>query len=79
MRRSTSPSSASCSCARTTASSSRQDIQVFYVSPPALNDINRWIEDQMRVLAQQAAQQAQQPAEQPTNEDPSESPEEDQP
>ena len=51
-----------------------QDIQVFYVSPPALNDINRWIEDQMRQYAQQAAQQAQQPpAEDGT---PAESPEE---
>ena len=24
------------------------DIEVFYVSPPALNDIRRWIDDQMR-------------------------------
>ena len=38
-----------------------QDVQVFYVSPPALNDINRWLEDQMRRMAQQAAQQAQDP------------------
>ena len=35
-----------------------QDIQVFYVSPPALNDINRWLEDQMRRMAQEVAQRA---------------------
>ncbi len=53
-----------------------QDVQVFYVSPPALNDINRWIEDQMRALAQQAAQQTQPPPdnpEEPTSEAPEDS------
>ena len=55
-----------------------QDIQVFYVSPPALNDINRWIEDQMRVLAQQAAQQANQPPPEELSDDSSEAPSESQ-
>ena len=55
-----------------------QDVQVFYVSPPALNDINRWIEDQMRRMAQEAADQAQQsPSDGPTD-DTSETTEEDQ-
>ncbi len=35
------------------------DIQVFYVSPPALDALKRWFEDQMRAMAQQAAQQYQ--------------------
>ena len=55
-----------------------QDVQVFYVSPPALNDINRWIEDQMRRLAQEAADRAQQsPPDGPTEDTP-ETSEEDQ-
>ena len=28
------------------------DIQVFYVAPPALDDIKRWISDQMRAFSQ---------------------------
>ena len=35
------------------------DIQVFYISPPALNTLKQWFEDQMRQMAQQAAQQTQ--------------------
>ena len=55
-----------------------QDVQVFYVSPPALNDINRWIEDQMRRLAQEAADRAQESSSDGPTEDTSETSEEDQ-
>jgi len=38
------------------------DIQVFYVAPPALDALKRWIDEQVRAMQQMAAQQAAEPA-----------------
>ena len=46
------------------------DIQVFYVAPPALNELKRWLNDQSQV-AQRAAAAAQQAA-QTSQEEPAE-------
>ena len=50
------------------------DIQVFYVAPPSLDALKRWLEDQWRAAMQAASRPPEPPAEEPEPETPEQPP-----